>query len=168
MKDLTEQIYDELNAQVVRMLNHSLNQASRIVELETQLKDHSAQAFSIGETYANALSRIAELEAQLEEAEGLIAQNSHGAAEHISELEAKLAEVPRWISVDERLPEMHTEVMVWPYPTDYQMTAEVDRSGVWSYNEYVIHYGNENVKMAAGRVKYWCAILAAPAPSEVL
>ena len=65
MKDLTEQIYDELNAQVVRMLNHSLNQASRIVELETQLKDHSAQAFSIGETYANALSRIAELEAQL-------------------------------------------------------------------------------------------------------
>ena len=59
MKDLTEQIYDELNAQVVRMLNHSLNQASRIVELETQLKDHSAQAFSIGETYANALSRIA-------------------------------------------------------------------------------------------------------------
>lgn len=65
MKDLTEQIYDELNAQVVRMLNHSLNQASRIVELETQLKDHSAQAFSIGETYANALSRIAELEAQI-------------------------------------------------------------------------------------------------------
>lgn len=65
MKDLTEQIYDELNAQVVRMLNHSLAQASRIVELETQLKDHSAQAFSIGETYANALLRIAELEAQL-------------------------------------------------------------------------------------------------------
>lgn len=68
MKDLTEQIYDELNAQVVRMLNHSLNQASRIVELETQLKDHSAQAFSIGETYANALSRIAELEAKLADA----------------------------------------------------------------------------------------------------
>ncbi len=37
----------------------------RIVELEHQLQDHSAQSFSIGETYANALSRIAELEAQI-------------------------------------------------------------------------------------------------------
>lgn len=37
----------------------------RIAELEHQLQDHSAQAFSIGETYANALSRIAELEAQI-------------------------------------------------------------------------------------------------------
>lgn len=37
----------------------------RIAELERQLQDHSAQAFSIGETYANALSRIAELEAQI-------------------------------------------------------------------------------------------------------
>lgn len=92
MKDLTEQIYDELNAQVVRMLNHSLNQASRIVELETQLKDHSAQAFSIGETYATALSRITELEAQLEEAETLISQTSHGAAERISAMEAQLAD----------------------------------------------------------------------------
>lgn len=37
----------------------------RIAALERQLQDHSAQAFSIGETYANALSRIAELEAQI-------------------------------------------------------------------------------------------------------
>lgn len=92
MKDLTEQIYGELNAQVVRMMNHSLSQASRIAELEHQLQDHSAQAFSIGETYASALSRIAELEAQLEEAETLISQTSHGAAERIADLERQLAE----------------------------------------------------------------------------
>lgn len=34
MKDTVDQIYDELNAQVVRMLEHSLNQASRIAQLE--------------------------------------------------------------------------------------------------------------------------------------
>ena len=36
--------------------------------------------------------RIAELEAQLEEAETLISQTSHGAAERISAMEAQLAE----------------------------------------------------------------------------
>lgn len=87
MKDLTEQIYDELSAQVVRMLNHSLNQASRIVELETQLKDHSAQAFSIGETYANALSRIAELEAQI------AAASAPADTEKLRELRARIYEM---------------------------------------------------------------------------
>lgn len=44
MKDLTEQIYDELNAQVVRMLEHSLAQASRIADLERQIAEASAPA----------------------------------------------------------------------------------------------------------------------------
>lgn len=38
MKDLTEQIYDELNAQVIRMLEHARKQADRIAELESQLR----------------------------------------------------------------------------------------------------------------------------------
>ena len=105
MKDLTEQIYDELNAQVVRMLNHSLNQASRIVELETQLKDHSAQAFSIGETYANALSRIAELEAQLAAAQ------------------APVREVPGWIACADQLPEIGQEVIVFTPRKGRKVTA---------------------------------------------
>lgn len=68
MKDLTEQIYDELNAQVVRLLNDSMKKTARIVE----------QA-----------SRIAELEEQLEDAEAMIAQVSHGAAERISAIESE-------------------------------------------------------------------------------
>lgn len=74
MKDLTEQIYDELNAQVVRMLEHSLNQASRIAELETKLQEQDAM---LGRRpcinnrcmdMVSAQSRIADLERQLAEA----------------------------------------------------------------------------------------------------
>lgn len=135
MKDLTEQIYDELNAQVVRMMDHSLNQASRIAELERQLQDHSAQAFSIGETYANALSRIAELEAQiavkadtdkLREALKLaVRQNSCDmlmtgeeirkceAALNSTALQAPVREVPGWVSVEDRLPDSDPDQRVW-------------------------------------------------------
>lgn len=36
MKDMVEQIYDELNAQVIRMLEHARKQADRIAELERE------------------------------------------------------------------------------------------------------------------------------------
>lgn len=74
MKDTVDQIYDELNAQVVRMLEHSLNQASRIAELETKLQEQDAM---LGRRpcinnrcmdMVSAQSRIADLERQLAEA----------------------------------------------------------------------------------------------------
>lgn len=67
-----------------------------------------------------------------------------------------------WISIQDRLPEMHTEVMVWPHPSDYIMTAEVDRNGTWSYNEYCSNWGNENVKLAQGRITHWMPLPSAP------
>lgn len=36
MRDIVEQIYDELNAQVIRMLEHGRKQAERISELEQE------------------------------------------------------------------------------------------------------------------------------------
>ena len=144
MKDLTEQIYDELNAQVVRMLNHSLNQASRIVELETQLKDHSAQAFSIGETYANALSRIAELEAQLAAAQ------------------APVREVPGWISVDEQLPEKRDrsyQVIAVCKKTYAEGTNYAGQGIKGVYQDWVI-------RQWPGNYAYWSPLPAAPVQQE--
>lgn len=72
MKDTVDQIYDELNAQVVRVLEHSLNQASRIAELETKLQEQDAMLGrrpclnSRCMDMVSAQSRIAELERQLQ------------------------------------------------------------------------------------------------------
>lgn len=59
MKDLIAKLQMDANCALGAIWMHIDAQAARIAELEAQ------QAFSIGETYANALSRIAELEAQL-------------------------------------------------------------------------------------------------------
>lgn len=76
MKDLIAKLHSDsadqilatfatLEMQLQGFAKSSYENELRIAELERQLQDHSAQAFSIGETYANALSRIAELEAQI-------------------------------------------------------------------------------------------------------
>ena len=65
-----------------------------------------------------------------------------------------------WIPCSERLPEPYTEVMVWPYPTDYCMTAEIDHTKTWTYNEYVSNYGNE--RTFAYRITHWMPLPAAP------
>lgn len=44
MKDMVEQIYDELNAQVIRMLEHARKQAERIAELE---RENSSLAYEL-------------------------------------------------------------------------------------------------------------------------
>jgi len=65
--DKIDEVHKMLEAQFQRVFKDGLDKSVRIAELEKQLQDHSAQAFSIGETYANALTRIAELEAQVAE-----------------------------------------------------------------------------------------------------
>ena len=44
-------------------------------------------------------------------------------------------EVAGWVAVCARLPDTWQEVMVWPYPTDYCMTAQLGKAG-WTYGEY--------------------------------
>lgn len=44
MRDIVEQIYDELNAQVIRMLENSRKQAERIAELE---RENSSLAYEL-------------------------------------------------------------------------------------------------------------------------
>lgn len=44
MKDMLEQIYDELNAQVIRMLEHARKQSERIAELE---RENSSLAYEL-------------------------------------------------------------------------------------------------------------------------
>jgi len=63
--DKIDEVHKMLEDQFQRVFKDGLDKSVRIAELEKQLQDHSAQAFSIGETYANALTKIAELEAQV-------------------------------------------------------------------------------------------------------
>lgn len=71
-----------------------------------------------------------------------------------------------WISVDERLPARYEEVIVWPHPTDYCMTAELygeSASGrpVWKYGEYITGFGHE-VNEITSPVTHWMPLPAAP------
>jgi len=77
-----EQEIVTLNMQIEGHAKAGYEKDLRIAELEQNLADHSAQAFSIGETYAAALTRVAELESQLNKALG------------------QLAEVPKWQPIE--------------------------------------------------------------------
>ena len=46
-----------------------------------------------------------------------------------------------WISVKDRLPEIYTEVLIYPYPSEYGLTGEYtgDR---WVYHEYETGFGD--------------------------
>lgn len=53
-----------------------------------------------------------------------------------------------WISVDDRLPERYTEVMVWPHPSEQVMTAQFglthkESAPEWHYSEYISGFGWE-------------------------
>lgn len=65
-----------------------------------------------------------------------------------------------WIKVSERLPEKWTEVMVWPHPSDQNMTAELRHDGEWEYQEYVHHHGWDSVKIKAPT--HWMPLPAPP------
>jgi hypothetical protein len=59
-----------------------------------------------------------------------------------------VAQASPWISVDDRLPPRYEDVIVWPSPTEYVMTASygLDRTGNlgWTYSEYVTAFGVEH------------------------
>ena len=64
-----------------------------------------------------------------------------------------------WVSVAERLPPAHTDVMIYPRPTDYCCEAAVNTNGCWSYSEYESNWGQHRVPC---RVTHWMPFPAAP------
>lgn len=71
-----------------------------------------------------------------------------------------------WIRCSDRLPRQWHEVIVWPHPTEYCMTAEVvgtSASGnpVWVYGEYVTGFGHESTEMTQ-KVTHWMEKPQAP------
>lgn len=59
-----------------------------------------------------------------------------------------------WISVKDALPEKYRECLVYPWISDYILTAELQRDG-WAYIEYVTGYGAEVHELPEGRVTHW-------------
>lgn len=91
---------------------------------------------------------------------------SHFAIEFILDEVAKINSVKQesWISVEDRLPEPWTDVLVYPRPTNYVCEAQMGRSGCsifWQYTEYEIGYGQ--VKLYAN-VTHWMPL--PPPPKE--
>jgi hypothetical protein len=70
-----------------------------------------------------------------------------------------------WVSVEDRLPEKYTEVIVYPSPTYYCITAQYGKfsrsieSDTWYYGEYLAGYGHENNTC---KVTHWQPLPAAP------
>ena len=72
------------------------------------------------------------------------------------------AEPTGWISVDERLPESWLDVMVWPHPTDYHITASI-RQGKWTHSEQD-SWGQQDY---ACTVTHWMPLPDAPIDAEI-
>lgn len=74
-----------------------------------------------------------------------------------------------WVSVEDRLPEKYTEVIVYPPPTDYCITAQYGKfsrsieNDTWYYGEYLAGYGHENNSC---KVTHWQPLPAAPTDTE--
>lgn len=82
-------------------------------------------------------------------------------------LASRPAEVDDWISVEDRLPPKYEEVIVWPHPTDYCMTAELygeNASGrpLWKYGQYVHGHGHEDIEITWGPISHWKPMPVAP------
>ena len=67
-----------------------------------------------------------------------------------------------WIGVEERMPEPYEDVLVWPYPSDYCLTAQWwKQKGKWQYGDYITGYGHEWVE--ARGITHWMPLPSAPA-----
>lgn len=67
-----------------------------------------------------------------------------------------------WVSVDDRLPEPWTEVLVYPRPSDYCCEAQMGRAGCetyWEYSEYEAGFGDVKHRC---NVTHWMPLPAAP------
>ena len=67
-----------------------------------------------------------------------------------------------WISVEDRLPKLYTEVLIHPRPTAYCCEGEVDTQGRWSYGEYETGFGHHQI---ACEVTHWMPLPPPPTTS---
>ena len=68
-----------------------------------------------------------------------------------------------WISVDERLPQPFTTVLIHPRPTGYCCEGEVNTQRQWSYGEYETGFGHHQIKC---KVTHWQPLPAPPLPAS--
>lgn len=59
-----------------------------------------------------------------------------------------------WISVNDVLPERYRECLVYPWISDYILTAELQQDG-WNYTVYITGYGAEVNRLPDGRITHW-------------
>ena len=53
----------------------------------------------------------------------------------------------KWIAIKDQLPLFYQEVLVWPFPTDFCMTASVGPAGSWEYVVNETGFGYVDYKM---------------------
>lgn len=59
-----------------------------------------------------------------------------------------------WVSVKDALPEKYRACLVYPWTSDYVLTAELQSDG-WCYAEYITGYGAEVHTLPKGRITHW-------------
>lgn len=72
---------------------------------------------------------------------------------------------PAWISVDERLPGLGAEVLIFPPPSEYILTGHCrDREGVteWWYGDYERNFGRVEYGLGTEHVTHWMPLPADP------
>ena len=153
----------------------SLGMATRIAQLETELaearkdieilaadRDMHVKEKSAWISLASQAQQVEELKNEVRDLEQtIIAEREHmqELREEIKQLQAQQTE-SQWINVDEGSPEKYTEVLVWPYPTEYQITAE-RYADDWRYSEYTNGYG---INKCICKVTHWQPLPLPPAP----
>ena len=101
--------------------------------------------------------RIANL---LEEAADMI-DDQWSDIQHMQEVIERLHEENDWISVKDALPEKYRECLIYPWISDYILTAELQSDG-WCYTEYIAGYGAEVHTLPKGRITHWMYLPGEP------
>ena len=125
------------NAALQIRLNVTLDNYGNTTRERDAMRTENAQLKESRDEYSEAVERLSvHREEMLKDRVALAIENER--------LKAELA--ARWIPVSERLPKAYDEVMVWPYPSNNSMTADINTIGTWRSGEYESGFGwTENV-----------------------
>lgn len=115
--------------------------------LQEWLKDHNRKLTqdAIDEALLEYIEMIEEYIALVEKERDEAYEAGRAAAMEPASEEVK--DAVQWISVEDRLPDLDTDVMVYPYPAYQVMTARFgfiqkkDIAPCWHFSEYILNYG---------------------------